>query len=105
VVPGGRVEVGEGLQGAAEREFFEETGLRATATGLLRVSEVILPERPYHSITISFSGTIREGEPRPEANHRYGDKVPRWFSAAEVKKVKYHPEKTVEKALGISGSE
>jgi hypothetical protein len=41
----------------------------------------------------------------PTNGNQHGDKVPRWFSAAEVKKVKYHPEKTVEKALGISGSE
>ncbi len=104
VVPGGRVEFGEGLWEAAVREFYEGTGLHATVTGLLHISEVILPDRPYHSITISFSGVVGEGELKPEADHPYGAKVPRWFSAAEVRTVKYHPEKTVEKALGISAA-
>jgi 8-oxo-dGTP diphosphatase len=101
VVPGGKVEFGESLQEAAVREFFEETGLQAEVTGLLHVSEVIIPDRPYHSITISFSGRVTGGELRAEADHPFGEKVPRRWSAEEVKTVKYHPEPTVEKALGI----
>lgn len=101
VVPGGRIEFGESLHEAAVREFYEETGLHARVTGLLHVSEVILPDRPYHSITIAFSGRVMGGELRSEADHPYGEKVPRWWSAAEVRTVKYHPEATVEKALSI----
>lgn len=101
VVPGSRVEMGESLQEAAVREFFEETGLQTEVTGLLNVSEVILPARLYHSVTISFSGRITGGELKSEAHHPYGEKVPKWFFAAEVMSVRYHPEQTVEKALGI----
>jgi 8-oxo-dGTP diphosphatase len=101
-VPGGRVEFGESLQEAVVREFFEETGLQTEVTGLVHVSEVILSDKPYHSITISFSGRVTGGELRSEANHPYGEKMPKWFSATEVRTVKYHPEETVEKALGIS---
>ena len=101
VVPGGKIEFGESLQKAAVREFSEETGLQAEVTGLLHVSEVILQKRLYHSVTISFSGKIMEGELRAEANHPYGKKQPKWMSTEEVITVKYHPEQTVEKALGI----
>ena len=100
VVPGGKITFGENLKAAAVREFREETGLEAEVTGLLDVSEVILPERPYHSISISLSGRVTGGTLGPEAKHPYGEKIPRWFSIAEVKAVCYHPERTVEKALG-----
>ena len=104
VVPGGLVEFGESLKEAAMREFFEETGLQAQALELLDVSEVILADRPYHSITISFSGRVSEGTLRTEPNHPYGEKMPRWFSAAEIETLKVHPEGTIAKALAPGGA-
>ena len=98
-VPGGQVEFGESLKEAAVREFFEETGLKAQALELLDVSEVILADRPYHSITISFSGRVSDGTLRAEPNHPYGEKMPRWFSAAEIETLQVHPERTITKAL------
>jgi 8-oxo-dGTP diphosphatase len=103
-IPGGRLGFGEGLREAAEREFEEETGLRAQAGELLDVSEVVLRERPYHSITVTFSGTVLGGETRPEPDHRYGEKMPRWFGAPELRSLACHPERTVEKALGLDSS-
>ena len=100
-VPGGRVRFGEGVRETAIREFREETGLQAQNVGLLDVSEVILPDRPWHSITVTFSGSVTGGELASEAGHGYGEKIPRWFSVAEIKTVEYHPKQAIEKALGI----
>jgi ADP-ribose pyrophosphatase YjhB (NUDIX family) len=100
-VPGGQLEPGESLEEAACREFEQETGLRVQDCQLLDVSEVILAERPYHSITITLSGTVEGGKIRPEPNHRYGEKTPRWLSREELRSLAYHPRSTVEKALAL----
>jgi ADP-ribose pyrophosphatase YjhB (NUDIX family) len=84
---------------AALREFEEETGLQAEVAGLLDVSEVILPEKPWHSITVTFWGRITSGELAPEAGHRHGRKMPRWFSTEMIAGISVHPQGTVRRAL------
>jgi hypothetical protein len=71
-------------------------------TDLLDVSEVVLPQRPYHSITITFAGVIAGGKLAAEADHPCGEKVPRWFSTDEIRSLAYHPTSAVEKALGMN---
>ena len=98
-IPGGRLELGERLQEAAEREFEEETGLQVHAGDLLSVSEVIHPERPYHSITLTYAGQIKGGALGPEQGNPYGRKMPRWLSASDLETLEYHPREAIDKAL------
>jgi ADP-ribose pyrophosphatase YjhB (NUDIX family) len=100
-IPGGQLEPGESLEEAARREFEQETGLRVQECRLLDISEVLLPERPYHSITITYSGAIVGGQIRPEPNHRYGDKTPRWLSREELGGLACHPPSTIGKAFEL----
>ncbi len=99
VIPGGRVEFCESVRETALREFREETGLQAEITGLLDVSEVVLPERPYHSLSVTFAGRVVGGEIAPENDHPFGTKVPRWFSWEEIEGIAYHPKTAVRKAF------
>lgn len=102
LVPGGRVDFGESVRDAASREFTEETGLRATVGALLDVSEVLLPDRPWHSLTVTYSGTIVGGRLAAEPEHGHGEKIPRWLSSEDLIEVPYHPKRAVELALGLN---
>jgi ADP-ribose pyrophosphatase YjhB (NUDIX family) len=77
--PGGQLEPGESLEGAAKREFEQETGLRIEGCHLLDVSEVILPDRPYHSITITLSGTVEGESYEPSRITAMGKRFPAGF--------------------------
>jgi len=44
LLPGGHVDLGENLDAAIEREVMEETGVKATAQGVVAVRSLILPD-------------------------------------------------------------
>ncbi len=103
-LPGGKVAFGESLRQAAVREVKEETGVVAAVIGLLDVSEVIIPERPWHSVTITYLAEPTEGRLIAEADHPYGRKEPRWFADEELNEVAYHPASTIRKAMELPGA-
>lgn len=60
-IPGGRLEPGEALQSAAQRELMEETGTTARIISLLDVYESIT--ETAHYIMIDYVGEWTSGEP------------------------------------------
>ena len=61
-VPGGRVEPGELLQAAANRELLEETGTTAEIAGLIDVFENI--GEHGHFVMVDYAARWLSGEPR-----------------------------------------
>lgn len=85
-VPGGRVELGESLQAAAEREVLEETGLRVQAGKVVFTFDAIERDPDgrvrYHYVILDLLATLLD----PAAPLRPGDDADdaRWFSRAQI---------------------
>jgi len=61
--PGGMVDFGEKLADAVVREFDEEYGMAVQVTGLIGVSDHILPDEGQHWVSPSFTARHIGGVP------------------------------------------
>jgi len=83
-IPGGRIELGESMQAAAEREILEETGVRIKAGHPVFTFDVIERDGDgrirFHYVIVDLMAEYVEGEPIA------GDdaKEARWISATDL---------------------
>jgi ADP-ribose pyrophosphatase YjhB (NUDIX family) len=79
-LPGGRVEDGEPLIGAAVREVREETGLCIVPEGMTRIVRYISASG-FHCVRFNFVAAAPEGEPLVDGTEIL---AARWFGFEEI---------------------
>lgn len=103
-IPGGTVAYGESLARRPGGSSGRRRASRPVSPGCWTSAKRSAPRSPGIASPSPFRGTVTGSETRPEAGHRCGAKVPRWFSLAEIETVRYHPREAVRKALAILAS-
>lgn len=96
-IPCGHVEWGEGIEEAALREFFEETGLDVELGGLLAVHSNFHNPSAY-TVGIWFHGKRIRGEPRPGGDLR----EVRFFPLARIPELSFPTDARVIEELRAS---
>ena len=88
LLPGGGVEMGETLAGAASREFTEETGYTVDVGRLLILCEAIEPAG-RHIVNLVFAGAITGGSLAVGQDRSLRDA--RWLPRAELTGLEMYP--------------
>lgn len=90
-IPGGRVRWGESLGAAAEREIFEETGVRIRAGEAVYQFEHIEHDEEgkvrYHFVVVDLLGEYLEGMPRAADDAQDA----RWVAFRELDELVVNP--------------
>ena len=90
-IPGGKINLGETLSQAAEREIFEETGITIKVKEPIYAFDSIYKDKEgeieFHYVIVDLiaeylSGQIKPGDDAAEV---------RWFSASDLDTVKVNP--------------
>lgn len=108
VLPGGRLEPGETIPECARRELAEETGLAASFSGILYLSEFLREGR--HTVDVvarmalegdgeAVLGSDPEVAPDAEPTLR----EVRWVSVRELREIELLPASIKERLLGDAG--
>jgi 8-oxo-dGTP diphosphatase len=90
-IPGGSVEIGETLQEAAEREIFEETGIRIRAGKPIYTFDVIDRDADgkirFHYVIVDLAADYVSGQPAG------GDDASeaRWVSTQQISELEVSP--------------
>ena len=74
-LPGGHLEFGETWRLCAERELYEETGLRARQLRCTAVLNAVVPEDSYHYVVVLMSGVVT-GQAASESLASRGPRTP-----------------------------
>lgn len=90
-VPGGGVELGESLQQAAQRETYEETGVKIRATEPIFVFDHLEHDKQgkvrFHYVIVDLAAEYLSGEPKAGDDAR----AAAWIDAATLSRLDLSP--------------